>query len=274
VTATAAVRMDAVVTAVRIPDHPEYRELDLDAPAGAAAARPGQFVHIRLPGVAAPLLRRPFSLAGYGGGRITILFKRVGEMSRRLSELSPGDRVDVLGPLGTGFSLDGPPADRAYLVAGGYGVAPMLVLARALREARLARAVILVAGARSMAHLLWRDRLRAEADWLEAAFATDDGSEGFRGTVLDLLAAKIGGATAGVRLYGCGPMRMLAAIAARWPAVPFEAAVENQMGCGLGVCLGCVLPVRGRTGHGRYSRICVDGPVFDAARVDWTACPL
>jgi len=266
------VQVVATVRALRVLSNPEYRELDLEAPAITTAALPGQFVHVKLAGDRGPLLRRPFSISGANGSTLTLLFKQVGELTELLGGLAAGDRVDVLGPLGHGYDLSFTPVDRAYLVGGGYGVAPLLLLAKVLRERKLAREIHLLIGARSAKHLLWEDRLAAESAWLKSGFATDDGTAGFRGTALALLADRMQGASGSARLFGCGPMGMLGAIAAQWPKVPYQAAVENQMGCGIGVCMGCVLPVTdGATAYGRYARICCEGPVFDARRIDWKA---
>lgn len=254
-------------------DNAEYHELTVRAPAVARRAVPGQFVHVRLAAGDDPLLRRPFSISGLDGDRLTLLFKKVGSLTRRMAELAPGAELDVLGPLGHGYDLGEPPVERVFLIGGGYGVAPLLVLARELHRRSLAGEIHLLVGAREARHLLWRDRLAAEGTWLKAAFATDDGSAGFKGTALDLLADRMKGSAGTTRLYACGPMRMLAALATRWPDVPTQVAVENQMGCGVGVCLGCVLPVNGAAGVGRYERICCDGPVFDGRHIDWAACP-
>ncbi len=273
-TASSGVEVIARVRAMRTLSNPEYREMDLEAPAVTSAALPGQFVHVRLPAGRGPLLRRPFSISGADGGVLTLLFKRVGELTGELAGLRAGDEVDVLGPLGHGYDLGFSPVDRAFLVGGGYGVAPLLLLAKVLHARGLAREIHLLVGARSAAHLLWQDRLGAEAAWLKAGWATDDGSAGFKGTVLDLLQERLQAGAGSARLFGCGPMRMLGAMAARWPDLPYQAAVENQMGCGIGVCMGCVLPVNGgATAYDRYARICSEGPVFDGRRIDWKACP-
>ncbi len=253
-----------------VQENPEYRELVMLAPHVARNAVPGQFVHVKLPGAVAPFLRRPFSIAGLDGDRLAILYKNVGDLTGILSGLTGGASLDVLGPLGTGYDLNPAPAEKAFLVGGGYGVAPLFVLAKALKDRGKAKQITLLIGARSADHLLWRQRLAGET-WLRTAYATDDGTAGRKGTVIDLL-AELNPGTAD-RLYACGPMPMLAALHAKWPGLPVQSAVENQMGCGIGVCLGCVLPMTGKEGVARYSRICCDGPVYDGHAVDWAACP-
>ena len=264
-TAPAPVR----VAARRVLENPEYFELVLDAPAIAGPAEPGQFVYVRSHPrpVADHLLRRAFTIAGCDNGTVTLLIKRVGALTGILSRSAAGDTIDVLGPLGNGYDVTRK-ADHAILVAGGYGVAPLLFLARRLFEGKVAGRVSLLVGARSAAHLLWRDRL-AEHPWLETRLATEDGSAGTRGTVLDLLAELAPDPSGAVRMYACGPMGMLAAIARRWPGVPVQVAVEGPMGCGIGACMGCVLPTKPESKHGRYARVCMEGPVFDARDVDW-----
>jgi dihydroorotate dehydrogenase electron transfer subunit len=251
---------------------PEFRELKFDCGQAAAEAKPGQFVHLRLPGTLDPLLRRPFSVAGVEGGRLTIVYKRVGALTSRLASLRPGAELDLFGPRGHGYRLDGPKAAHAILVGGGYGAAPLLFLARTLHERKLAFKITMLIGARTAAQLLWRDRLEAESAWLTAGFATDDGSFGESGTVLDLLAARLPSPATGVRVCACGPGAMLAELARRFPELPAEVAAEGHMGCGLGVCQGCVLPmVNDGVGPVTYARVCHDGPVFGVHAIDWAA---
>ncbi|MEK7475879.1 MAG: dihydroorotate dehydrogenase electron transfer subunit [Candidatus Coatesbacteria bacterium] len=251
---------------------PEFRELQIDAGAAAADAKPGQFVHVRLPGTLDPLLRRPFSVAGAGDGRLTIVYKRVGALTSRLASLRPGAELDMFGPRGHGYRLEGPKAAHAILAGGGYGAAPLLFLARTLRERALASRITLLVGARTAAQLLWRERVEAESSWLDAGFATDDGSYGEKGTVLDLLMARLSDPAAGVRVCACGPSAMLAGLARIRPGLPAEVAAEGHMGCGMGVCQGCVLPmVPAAGGPARYARVCHEGPVFDVHAIDWAA---
>lgn len=228
---------------------PQYWVLGLEAPEVAARARAGQFVNLGLrPG---PLLRRPFSVFTAADGVVEVIFKPVGEGTDLMARLQIGDRVSVLGPLGRPFDFD--PAWRSVaLLSGGLGVAPMPLAARDAAVAGLR--VTWVHGARGAGDL-WPEWHGDEVVW-----ATDDGSRGFHGTVV--AAAPDAGA-----VLACGPNRMLAAVAARWPDA--QVAVETYMGCGTGVCLGCAVPGV----DGIFTRACTEGPVYRAAAVDWAALP-
>jgi dihydroorotate dehydrogenase electron transfer subunit len=224
--------------------------LGFAAPEVAEAALPGQFVNLLLrPG---PLLRRPFSVYRAAEGRVEVLLRAVGVGTAQLLGLRSGDRVSILGPLGNGFHLD-----RAWrsvaLLSGGLGVAPFALTAAAARAAGLE--VTWVHGARSAADLC------TEWDGDRVAWATDDGSRGHPGSALDAVPEGVGAVLA------CGPNRMLAAVAKRWPEA--QVALETYMACGTGVCLGCAVP----RAAGGYDRACREGPVYRAADVDWPALP-
>jgi dihydroorotate dehydrogenase electron transfer subunit len=217
------------------------------APEIAASVRAGQFVNLGWPG--GPLLRRPFSVYRAAGDDIEVVLRAVGVGTAQLIAMEPGDRVSCLGPLGRGFEIHG---HSALLISGGLGVAPMPLAAR---DARAAGArVIWIHGARTAAELC------AEAEGDEVVWATDDGSRGFRGTA-------VGAAPDAELVLACGPNRMLAAVAERWPDA--QVAVETYMGCGTGVCLGCAVPLA----RGGYDRACTEGPVYRAAYIDWPALP-
>jgi dihydroorotate dehydrogenase electron transfer subunit len=224
--------------------------LGFEAPEVAAAALPGQFVNLLLrPG---PLLRRPFSVYRATSGRVEVLLRAVGVGTSQLLSLSVGDRVSLLGPLGTGFRLD--PAWRSVaLLSGGLGAAPFPITALAARAAGLA--VSWVHGARSAADLC------SEWEGDHVIWATDDGSRGRHGSAVAAVPEGVGAVLA------CGPNPMLAAVARRWPEA--QVAVETYMGCGTGVCLGCAVPKLG----GGYDRACKEGPVYRAADVDWLTLP-
>jgi len=162
-----------------------------------------------------------------------------------------GEHVSCLGPLGRGFEIR-PGIRTAVLISGGLGVAPMPLAARDARQA--GAHVTWVHGARTAVELC------SETEGDEVIWATDDGTEGSRGTV-------VAAAPQAEVVLACGPNRMLAAVAERWPEA--QVAVETYMGCGTGVCLGCAVPLK----RGGYDRACREGPVYRAADIDWGALP-
>jgi dihydroorotate dehydrogenase electron transfer subunit len=178
-----------------------------------------------------------------------LLLEDVGPGTRRLCELDAGEQLWLLGPLGVGFALDRP--GRPLLVGGGVGIAPLAILQDELRDAA--------------ALLGFRDAAHAEGAALlrDARVATDDGSVGHRGRVTDLLAEELDRDPA-AQVYACGPPPMLEAVRALCAArgVAAQLALEAGMACGFGACFGCVVPTRGG-----YVRLCVDGPVLDAAEL-------
>jgi dihydroorotate dehydrogenase electron transfer subunit len=239
-----------------------YVELTLAAPEVAERAEPGQFVAFAVGGpLSALLLRRSIAISGTGDGVVTVVVAAHGPGSTWLAGLRPGDTVDVVGPLGRPFPLP-EPGTPALLVGGGYGAAALVGLGARLRDA--GSAVAAVAGAASADRLCSVEELSAVASRVEVT--TDDGSAGRAGRVtvaVDELLAE-----AGV-IYACGPMAMLQAVAdaATARGIPSYVAVEESMACGIGVCMTCVLPVVGEDGRTRFSRSCVEGPVFGGDRV-------
>ena len=221
----------------------------MHAPEIASTVRAGQFVNLGWSG--GPLLRRPFSVYRVDGGDIEIVLKAVGAGTTELLAVEPGARLSCLGPLGHGFDLTSG-ARTAVLVSGGLGVAPMPITAR--DAAANGMRITWVHGARTAAELC------SEAQGDEVIWATDDGSRGAHGTA-------VAAAPTGDIVLACGPNRMLAAVADRWPEA--QVAVETYMGCGTGVCLGCAVPLR----RGGYDRACKEGPVYRAADIDWPALP-
>lgn len=247
-------------------------ELTLEAPHVAAAARPGEFVQLRVAPGAIPLLRRPMSVAWVESTRIAVVFAAVGEGTRRLAGLRRGDTIRVLGPLGLGFSP--PPAGRTVVcVAGGLGCAPFPLLARRALEGGVPRVVVL-SGAATAERLYPAERYLRGDSRVTVVEATDDGSRGYPGVVTDLVAEHVAGVGA---LYACGPNPMLAALAgvlsglSGGPAVS-EVSLEAPMGCGFGTCLGCALPVGDSAPGGvAWALCCRQGPVMPATDVDWEA---
>ncbi|MEW6490553.1 MAG: dihydroorotate dehydrogenase electron transfer subunit [Thermodesulfobacteriota bacterium] len=242
----------------------EYYRLRL-RPAQPFPSVPGQFVMVKVSDGLDPLLRRPLSIhrvAASEAGEFEVLFRVVGAGTRRLARVHVGERVDVLAPLGRGFRLE---AGRPLLVAGGIGVAPLLYLA----DAFLARGVRpkLLLGGRADRDVLCHDDFACLA--VPYALATEDGSLGEPGLVTRLLEKELEEGPGGVGVYACGPSPMLAAVARLCgaAAVPCQVSLEAHMACGVGACLGCVVPGTGQP----YLRVCKEGPVFDAGEIDWPA---
>jgi len=218
---------------------------------------------VRAANASDPLLRRPFAFSGYdpASGRASFIFQVRGPATRLLAALAEGAALDVLGPLGSGFPA--PPAgSRPVLVGGGIGLGPMLYAAREFG--------LQASGARFAAPILalgFRTGTQVPGLALPegTAICTDDGSAGFRGTVVDW--ARGCGTDEPPAFYACGPAPMMAALdglaAAR--RAPFWAAVEQWMACGVGACMGCAIRLK----DGSFSRACADGPVFDGSLVDW-----
>lgn len=219
----------------------------------------GQFVNLRVGPGMDPLLRRPFSVHQTSGDSVRILFRIVGRGTALLASLRPGDMLDVLGPLGTPYGLTDPRFETALLVAGGLGVAPMPLAADALR--RLGKPAVAFVGARTAQELV-------DGYLADVHAATDDGTRGHRGTVVDLLERSLAGEEfPSPRIFACGPNPMLAALAALALRrnIPCEVSLEGPMGCGFGICQGC--PVELSEGEKRYALMCTDGPVFDVRRI-------
>ncbi len=251
--------------------HPlPYFTLVLEVPAEYATAAPGQFVMFEPTGTLEPYLRRAFSVAdvmpgGGSGVRIELLGKIVGRGTAAMARLRPGDRRALLGPLGHGFTL--PASGPVALVAGGVGSAPLLLLARAL----VARGVPFdfFYGGRTSGDLPRSAELAALAGETGGRFlaATEDGSLGFNGRVTASLAAELDAGRSYRTSFSCGPMPMLKALAtlAAERGLAGEAALETEMGCGFGACLGCAVPHV----EERYALCCKDGPVFRLDEVRW-----
>lgn len=251
----------------------DYNVLGLAAPEIATQTAPGQFVMLKVADRNEPLLRRPFSVFEILEDRghligVSILNKRIGTSTGQLFDARPGDRVHCLGPLGRPFSPVAPPA-HAWLVAGGVGLAPFATLAQALRRRKTD--VTLYYGARRASELFFLDYF--ERLGVRLVLTTEDGSRGAQGRVTlplerDLRARP---RAADLTVYACGPEAMLAAVAklAAAHGRPSQVSVERVMGCGLGGCYSCVIPVlaAGRAPH--FVRSCIAGPVFRGDEIEW-----
>jgi dihydroorotate dehydrogenase electron transfer subunit len=250
---------------------PDYNVITLDAPQIAAAVAPGQFVMVKPGRGSDPLLRRPFSvfevLRDHGAvSALTLLSKRIGVTTNLLFDAVEGDVVSCLGPLGKPFELVRPPAE-AWMVAGGVGLAPFATLTDALVEQ--GTTAVLFYGARSGKELFFLDWFRSRG--VRLVLATEDGSHGDRGRITVPLERELKQARGDLMVYACGPEPMLEAVAhvAAAHGRPSQVSVERVMGCGMGGCYSCVIPVLDARGEHHYVRSCIGGPVFAGADLVW-----
>ena len=249
-----------------------YTVLSLTAPGLAERTKPGHFLNIGIGGEESGLLlRRSFAIyqvqsRGVYGGSVDIVVGVHGKGTQWLVERRRHDNLSIVGPLGKPFTLPKEPAN-CILVGGGYGTAPLFMLADQLRE-RGCR-VDVIAGAATEEKLFGTLEIKRAASTLTVT--TEDGSMGVQGRVTDVLDDVITKTKADV-IYACGPMGMLAAVAnvAAARGVYSQCSVEESMACGIGICMTCVLPVIGDDGVTRMVRSCVDGPVFRGDRVRWS----
>ena len=245
-----------------------YRMLRLQAPEIAAASRPGQFIHLRIPNIEPASLRRPVSICDAANGVLSILYKQVGRGTEAMSRLRDGETVNILGPIGNGFPLPDPTA-TPLLVGGGFGVAPLLFLAK-----RSAVKGVLFVGGRSQADILLVDDFRA-LGW-ETQVCTNDGTLGTRGFVTAALDAwQSQHSATKAEMFSCGPEPLLAAVderASRW-GMKAWLSLDRRMGCGVGACLGCVQKLKRTDPAGGVqtylARVCKDGPVFESGTIVW-----
>ncbi|MGA2704401.1 MAG: dihydroorotate dehydrogenase electron transfer subunit [Isosphaeraceae bacterium] len=294
--AGASQRLVAVLENVAIA-RDTYR-LRLDDPILARAILPGQFLMIRpaAEGADDPLLGRPFALydvatdaAGAPTG-VDVVYLVVGRGTAALAQRRPGERLSVWGPLGNGFGP--PPSGPVIFVAGGIGQTPFLALGRwwlgktsyglqskGLEPPRPGSAAgvpksssaTMLYGVRTAALLAGVNDFRQVG--IDVEIATDDGSAGYRGSVTELLARRLKQGERPARIVGCGPSPMLAALARLVEPfeIPCEVSLENHMACGFGACFSCVAPIRQPDGTIDLRRVCVEGPVFAASTVEWSA---
>ncbi|MDD5194551.1 MAG: dihydroorotate dehydrogenase electron transfer subunit [Candidatus Omnitrophica bacterium] len=251
----------------------------------AKSAKAGQFLQLKVD-KRATILRRPLSIHKINGSSVYILFRTRGRGTLLLSRYRAGDALDIIGPLGKGFTAPsafgetsplrgGHPTSCVprILVAGGLGVAPLLFLAQKIRhtedrrqrtEDRKEKHIVLL-GAKSKKEVL------AESEFKKLGFktlvATDDGSRGFKGTVTELLKKQLSAISRqpSASIYACGPKEMFSEIKKiiePYPQVSCQVSFEQFMGCGLGVCCGCAIETTGG-----YKKVCKDGPVFDLQEI-------
>lgn len=224
-------------------------------------AVPGQFLHIKIIEGDYPLLRRPFSIHHINESNVTILYQVKGIGTELLSTKKAGDRLDVMGPIGNGFTIDS--NKNSLLIGGGMGIAPLPFLAKKIRDggSRLA----LVYGVRNSSDLVETENLKKLVD--DFFICSQDGEVGSKGLVTEL-PLKYSDYD---RIFACGPRPMLEAVSnlAKSAGVACEVSLEEQMACGIGACLGCSTKTTSDQGDEAYRRVCVDGPVFDSSKVVW-----
>ena len=238
----------------------EIYSFTIDCPEVAAAACPGQFVHIRAKGFT---LRRPISICGIDRekGTLRIVFEVRGEGTAEIAKLNRGELIDMLAPLGHGFTVDDS-YNNVVLVGGGIGTPPMLPLAK-----RYGSRAVAISGFRNASAVILQEDFRKTG--ASTVLCTDDGSAGIHGFVTAPLAelAEKGGIDA---VYACGPMPMLRGIAdiCREKGIFCEISLEERMACGIGACLGCACRTL-RNDEEYFAHVCKDGPVFNAEEVLW-----
>lgn len=245
-----------------------YYKLSFRSPWPVKSIKAGQFAEVRVSDGIEPLLRKPLSFHSVKNGTVELLYEVIGRGTGLLSGRKRGERLDIIGPLGNGFStIHHPPSTAHILVAGGIGAAPLLMLAQKLPRAETA----ILLGARTKSMLLCEKEFEKLCGMV--LISTDDGTCGRRGFVTELLSARL--AVAGLKpapakthhaIYACGPRAMLestAAVAFRY-GVGCQVLLEEYMACGTGACRGCAVATRGG-----YKMVCEDGPVFEASDIIW-----
>jgi len=247
-------------------DTDSYFRLVLRAPEIAPLVQPGQFAHVRIPPLKDALLRRPFSIFQVEGGTLSILYKTIGKGTDSLARMRAGEEVSVIAPLGHGFTVPKRGGETPLLVAGGYGMAAMYLLAQ-----RSPQKGIVFVGGRKRVDILCEKEFAA-LGW-NVHVTTEDGSHGEKGLVTQPLLAEIRDSKFEIRnckLFACGPTGLLKAVGkiAEDFSIPAELSMDEHMCCGVGVCLTCVIPAKSNGGW-EYQRTCTEGPVFDSREILW-----
>lgn len=238
-------------------------EMVIESPKIARMAQAGQFVMVSCSkNGGGPLLRRPLSIHDVNETTISLLYRVVGEGTGLMSAMDVNDSISILGPLGEGFTI----ADTKHhcLVGGGIGIAPLLLLAKKIKQVDPLHTITLLAGARNAQELLVLEKFESKAKVL---ISTDDGSKGLHGFVTQLLD---GLDENDMTVYTCGPTPMMKGVAmlAKKHGWPCQVSLESHMACGVGACLGCAVPrSRSPLDSPDYVHICKDGPVFKAEEI-------
>ncbi len=231
--------------------------LQVHCPEIASAIQPGQFLNVKVSETIFPLLRRPFSVCDVEGESIFLMFNILGEGTKLLAKKHIGDTIDILGPLGHGFNLNGN-YETAVIVAGGLGAAPFPYLIRKIGESKKVKCFV---GGRSGHDVI-------EYGMKNVLTSTDDGSLGFKGNVVELLQNSLSPKEySKIKVFSCGPNAMLRALRdfTIQNNIECEASTECAMACGFGICMGC--PIEAVNNSEKYLLVCKDGPVFNVKDV-------
>lgn len=224
----------------------------------AGEAKPGQFMEIKCSDGIDTILRRPVSIADVNreNGTTEIIFQVRGEATRLLSQKNEGEIIDIIGPLGKGFTIN-EKIKKAAVIGGGIGIFPLLYLSKELKGA----SVNTYLGFRTKKLIILEDKFKDYSNTL--SIAADDGSYGYNGLVTDLLEKDIKNEGFDM-IYACGPAPMLKKVKsiAETAGIPCEISVEERMACGVGACLGCAVMVKDGDDW-KFGHVCKDGPVFN-----------
>jgi dihydroorotate dehydrogenase electron transfer subunit len=255
-----------------------YFLLEIDCPPLAAEIKPGQFIMLKASPAhdTHPLLKRPFSVyktfppvhrERSCRGHVLFLYKEVGKGTQKMTKFRRGETVDMIGPLGNGFTLPSLPSPSPILlIGGGVGIVTLYPLAELLKSSKL---FVLIGGRTAEDILCEKDFTQLPSS--KVFIATEDGSAGYRGTVIELFLSQMERFERNnVRyIYSCGPAGMLQDLAKRKESEGFvcQVSLESRMACGFGACWGCVVKTTERTVP--YHRVCTDGPVFNLKDILW-----
>ncbi len=249
-----------------------YYILEIECPPIAREIRPGQFIMLKVSDDRYPLLRRPFSLyrrfsiPGKRDRIFSIIYKVVGKGTKEMTEFQKGQKIDIIGPLGNGFTPPPlPPPGNIILVGGGVGIVTLYPLTEILKD----YSIYVFIGGKTEDDILCLDDFKKKSS--KIYISTEDGSLGFKGTVLKLFsniieAKKIKNC---LYIYTCGPSNMLKEFSKRLKNedIPCQASFESRMACGFGACWGCVIKTKNSLSP--YQRVCKDGPVFNLNYILW-----
>lgn len=219
---------------------------------------PGQFLHVQIGEGWEHVLRRPLSITNVENNEATVIYKIVGDGTREITKLETSDTIDVLGPRGNGFPIEGVYDQHVLLVGGGVGVPPLYYLARKLKDQ--GNRITTVLGFQTKSAVFYEEQFSQLGD---CYIATDDGSHGSKGRVTTILNELDNSMS---RYYSCGPIPMLNAVSSEL-TMPGYLSLEERMGCGIGACFACVCKTQDTVDHKGYRKICQDGPVFQAGEV-------